>query len=227
MAAYDEIVGLGNHCRVAYNLRRTFGIARAFPFDWWITPAEALTAFLADPSLEKLYDPRRMAPVMREEKIFAIDNVHYGIQLQHEFPRCKNGSVVADWPAHIGQARARTEFLWKRLLATPAERRILFVHWFADAERRMLKRNGRPTVEAIQAGLGRLFPRTPFELLLVDPPEWIEAPGVSSLQVGDRGRGWRGTPELWTRALLGHGITWTGAPSAAPPDPQADQASYA
>lgn len=227
MAAYDEIVGLGNHCRVAYNLRRTFGIARAFPFDWWITPVQSLVAFLEDPSLDKLYDPGRLAPVMREGKIFAVDNIHYGIQLQHEFPRWKNGSVVAGWSEHIDQARERTEFLWNRLLATPPERRILFVRWFAAGERKRLKGDARPTVSAIQAGLARLFPATSFELLLVDPPEWIEAPGVSSLQVGDPGRGWRGTPELWTQALLGHGITWTGAPSTAAPDPQADQRAYA
>ncbi len=230
MAPYDEIISLGNHCRVAYNLRRTFGITRAFPFDWWITPASSLVAFLDDPSLDKLYDPQRLAPVMNGEKIFAIDNLHYGIQLQHEFPRGKGGGLVADWPEHLGAARQRTAYLWDRMVGLMrSDRRILFVRWFADAERRAMKGNGRPTVEAIRAGLQQLATDAAFELLLADPPEWIDAPGVSTLQVNDRGPGWKGSPDLWRERLLGHGIRWTGAPAAmeAAPDPDADREAYA
>ena len=137
MAPYDEIVSLGAHCRVAYNLRRTFGISRAFPFDWWVTPAQALVAFLGDPSFDKLYDELRMAPAMGGDRILAIDNLHYGVQLQHEFPRQRGGALVDDWPAHLGSARERTEFLWDRMVGLMRQgRRMLFVRWFTQAERK-------------------------------------------------------------------------------------------
>ncbi len=226
MTAYDEIVSLGSHCRVAYNLRRTFGIARAFPFDWWITPTDSLVAFLDDPSLDKLYDPGLMAPVMHGEKIFAIDNVHYGIQLQHEFPRWKNGSVVSDWAGHVAEARQRTEFLWNRLVSLAQSERILFVRWFSDTERRALKRQTAPAA-AVREALTRRFPTSQFDLLLINPPVEVEAPGVRSLQIQDRGGGWRGSPQLWTETLLAQGITWTGTPSAETVDPQADHETYA
>ncbi len=83
-------------------------------------------------------------------------------------------------------------------------------------------------MEAIRAGLERLSPGAGFDLLLVDPPDWIEEPGVGSLLIGDRSRGWKGSPELWSERLLAQGIGWTGSSaSEAPPDPDADREAFA
>lgn len=223
--AYDHIVGLGHDCRLAYNLRRTFGFERAFPFDWWVTPLPSLVAFLHDPSIERLYDPARLEPVMIDGAIFAIRNADYDIELHHEFPRDRKSAVVADWREHIGQARARSDYLLSRLLALPEGSRTLFVRSTKKSEGRALGQRFAPLVDEVQSALAGLFPRAEVDLLLIDAPVWIDAPGVKSLWVGDTSKiDWRGIPERWTERLLGAGVAWTGTPSAAapPPDPEVD-----
>ncbi len=228
--AYDEIVSLGLDCRLAFNLRRTFGIARAFPFDWWVTPLPALVAFLQDPSLDKLYDPARLEPVIAKGGLFAIRNAHYDIELHHEFPRGDDGLVAHHWTAHIAKARERSAYLWSRLLGLPEGSRVLFARSFSRAERRALAGRWEPMVEAAQRALAELFPRIAFELLLIDPPDPIRRTGVMSLRINDPNKDdWRGTPGLWTDRLIAAGIAWTGAPD---PDrreltPEQDQAAYA
>ena len=223
---YDHIVGLGYDCRIAYNLRRTFGFERAFPFDWWVTPLPALAAFLREPSIEHLYDPRRLQPFMAKGGIFAIRNVHYGIELHHEFPRGEDGLVTPDWADHIAPAKARTQFLWRRLLALPSGSRALFVRGCGAIERKTLatKEYDR-LVGDVRMGLEAILPGADLELLLINSPVRVDAPGVLSLEIDDQNKDdWRGTPDVWTRALRGAGLAWAGRPVGVPElaNPEAD-----
>lgn len=209
--AYDEIIGLGYDCRLAFNLRRTFGNPRAFPFDWWVTPLPALIAFLQDPSTERLYDPRWLEPDMRNGPIYAIRNRHYDIELHHEFPRTEDGAVVDDWRQHLDQARARTDYLLRRMLEPRPGARILFVRYSKGQERREIGERFQPLAIEIMQTLRALYPDARPELLLIDPPGGVKAEGVSSLWINDPDKSaWRGTPELWTERLLGAGLSWTG-----------------
>jgi hypothetical protein len=222
---YDHIVSLGYDCRLAYNLRRAFGFTRAYPFDWWVTPLPALLAFLDDPSVERLYDPALLEPVMTPKGVWAIRNAHYDIELHHEFPRGEDGMVLADWPDHIDGPRSRTAFLLQRLLALPPGSRLLFV-------RHTKRQEGRALGEAFSGLVGQLRERLEArfpgcELLLIDPPRPIVAAGVGALRVGDASKSpWFGQPELWSEALQKAGLAWNGPPSEAPAPvkPEADHA---
>ncbi len=209
--AYDEIVSLGYDCRLAFNLRRTFGNPRAFPFDWWVTPLPALAAFLREPSVPALYDPAQLLPVTLEGKLYAIRSARYDIELHHEFPRDKEGMVIANWPAHVARAQERTQFLLDRMLAIPAGARILFVRSTKGIERRALGHRFPDLIAEIRQALDALFPGLAAELLLIDPPSVIKADGVTNLWVRDQDKSdWRGTPDLWSAKLLGAGIGWSG-----------------
>jgi len=223
---YDHIVGLGHDCRLAYNLRRTFGFERAFPFDWWVTPLPALAAFLREPSIERLYDPRHLQPFMVEGGIFAIRNVRYDIELHHEFPRGEDALVKPDWAEHIAAAKARTQFLWRRFLTLPTGSDLLFVRAAAPAERKTLGRGDyERLVEEVHLGLEDILPGVDFELLLIDRPSRSKAPGLLNLEINDPNKDdWRGTPQLWTERLLGAGVAFAGSSSRGRelPNPEAD-----
>ncbi|HEX4097022.1 MAG TPA: hypothetical protein VHX64_09850 [Caulobacteraceae bacterium] len=226
--AYDEIVGLGYDCRLAFNLRRTFGNPRAFPFDWWVTPMPAVAAFLNEPSVEALYDPRWLEPDIRRGILYAIRNSRYDIELHHEFPRGADGAVVADWPQHLGQAQARTDYLLRRMLEPAPGARILFVRYIKGQERREIGARFQPLVLEIMGALRALYPHAQPELLLIDPPEGVKAEGIASLWINDRNKSdWQGTPELWTERLRGAGISWSGtaAGTLIEADPLLDQAA--
>lgn len=210
--AYDEIIGLGYDCRLAFNLRRTFGDPRAFPFDWWVTPLPALIAFLNEPSVDALYDPKWLEEDARRGKgIYAIRNSRYDIELHHEFPRGPDGAVVADWRQHLDQARARTDYLLRRMLDPTPGSRILFVRYIKGQERREIGERFQPLAVEIMQALRALCPHALPELLLVDPPQGVKAEGISSLWVNDPNKSdWQGTPELWTERLRSAGISWSG-----------------
>ncbi len=223
--AYDEIVSLGYDCRLAFNLRRTFGNPRAFPLDWWVTPLPALAAFLQEPSVPALYDPAQLMPVTFEGKVYAIRSARYDIELHHEFPRDKQGLVTADWRDHVARAQERTQFLVDRMLTIPAGARILFARSTKGIERRALGDRFPGLMAQVRQSLDGLFPGRAVELLLIDPPSVIEAEGVTSLWVRDREKSdWRGTPDLWSKRLLGAGIGWSGRRSgeSVEPSPEAD-----
>ena len=227
---YDEIVSLGVGCRVTYNLRRTFGIRHAFPFDWWVTPLPALVAFLDDPSLDRLYDPQHLKPVWKDGERFAIRNVHYDIELHHEFPRRPDGFVGEDWLDHLDQPRARTAHVWNRFNALPATaRKVLFVREFIKSDRTRPPGQTTALTAAVMAALERRLPGLDFGLLLIDSPEKVALPKVAHVKIGDRNTDdFRGTPDLWTERLLGTGFSRTDSADRLDTEtlPERDQLAY-
>ncbi len=168
---------------------------------------------------------------MAKGGIFAIRSGPYDIELHHEFPRGDDGLVKPGWADHIPAAKARTQFLWRRLLTLPARSRLLFVRATGAAERKTLKGGEyERLIGDVRLGLEAILPGVDFELLLIDPPARIDASGILNLKVDDTNKDdWRGTPELWTAALGRTGLEWNGRPSQTPDlkSPEADHAFLA
>ena len=79
----DRVISLGTNCEIAFNLRRHFGIERAYPFDWWFTPLDAVASVLAS----------RFAVDIDRDNLQAVGggrsilNRKYRILHHHDFPR--------------------------------------------------------------------------------------------------------------------------------------------
>ncbi len=211
LGAYDHIISLGEDCRVAQSLRSTFAIKAAYPFDWWLSSLPGLVAFLKDPSLDRLYDPALLEPHMEPGGIGFICNRHYGVQLHHEFPRGEDRLVVPDWADHIGRARERTQYLWDRMFGFLGRGTVLFVRWSSTEERQTLAGRYRGLVEEACRALESIFGASTFQLLLINPAEPVDAPGVFSMTIADPNESrWDGSRGLWARRLIEEGLEFTG-----------------
>ncbi|PZW51170.1 putative papain-like cysteine peptidase DUF1796 [Humitalea rosea] len=112
MATTDLIFSLGPNCRNAWNLRHQFKVDRAYPFDWWITPAKSMLSLL---------DRDRSFGVSREDLVISVPgptgNTVYNRRLNllhhHDFARVNNiVEVVTD--AEIEQINAKYTALFAR-----------------------------------------------------------------------------------------------------------------
>jgi hypothetical protein len=81
----DLIFSLGPNCRNTWNLRAHFGFDRAYPFDWWITPAK---------SMLRLLDRSKPFAATREDLVIAKDggmdtvyNRRLNLLHHHDFDR--------------------------------------------------------------------------------------------------------------------------------------------
>jgi tetratricopeptide (TPR) repeat protein len=92
MKKMDFIFSLGPSCRNTWNLRNYFGIERAYPFDWWITPAKSMlrmieSGFHFHVDLADLY----ITPTNEHNTVY---NHKYNIMHHHDFPRRGPKEVV-------------------------------------------------------------------------------------------------------------------------------------
>ncbi len=44
----DLLFSLGPNCKNTWNLRNYFGFERAYPFDWWTTPAKSMLQMIEE-----------------------------------------------------------------------------------------------------------------------------------------------------------------------------------
>lgn len=209
--AYDHIVSLGYDCRLAYNLRETFGPLSKYPFDWWITPLSGLLAFLKRGPDEHVVDPALLAPVYQNGKPAHVRNIRYGIHLVHAFPR-PGGRLSPDWREHLDEVRSKADYLWRRFTNLKSKSgRVLFVRVVHSSDVAAGENVGAQVVELLDV-LERLFPGLDFDLLLIDAPEPVAHPRVINLEIRDEeGGDWRGKPQLWTKRFHKRNISWTGA----------------
>lgn len=106
-----HIVSLGPRCATTYNLRRHYDFASAYPFDWWITPANGLLAFIRRMDVDWIYDPRNLE--LPDGKR-SVRHAPTGILLHHEFPRDAthpDRPVLDDFRDRLDGPRERTQHL--------------------------------------------------------------------------------------------------------------------
>lgn len=242
-------VSLGGNCETAHWLRVHGRHGVRGPFDWLVTPLDALPAVLAD-------DGARLGTV------FALANAGtsvrcraYGLLYHHEFPRGAGDAVVFDADT-LAACRSKMAHKWASLgaaceRAVAAGLPMLFLRlwggtdlaWDRIGSGKAELRAG--DLNALAAALVGRFPGLDFRLLVLLP---VPAPGPSggaSAPAGSldprvavrslaRGcdRAWAVDGATWGRLLaslrfrdppataaLGETLHWSGEPDAAPTPP--------
>jgi len=200
----DHIVSLGTACETAYNLRRHYGFATAYPFDWWISRTAGVARLIRDGAAADLY---RAEDLEAWNGGAAIRNARYDLRLHHEFPRdwrAPGQPVTADWMAHVAAPRQRTERLTRRLFGLgETARSIVFVRMAGPAD------SAQSDIAALLDALQHRFAAVPIGMVFVNlrgpaPADWpVERVAVT------RGGDWRGDPMAWDAALASLGLRLT------------------
>ncbi|UCF51160.1 MAG: hypothetical protein JSV48_16710 [Bradyrhizobium sp.] len=111
----DLVVSLEPSCRMAWNVRRYFGRERAYPFDWWITPARSMLRLLdRTVEFEVSRDDLEITAVNPTGASNTVYNKRLDLLHHHDFERV-DGKVL-DLPAgRIAMINARYRILFARL----------------------------------------------------------------------------------------------------------------
>ncbi len=203
MALFTDVVSLGYRCRTTCRLKQHYGVDRAFPFDWWVTPLKGARHFLQDWDVDTLYDPDALREIYDGDHLVYLEHERYGIKLRHEFPALAGTkSVTPAWREWLHDARARTRHLMDRFeRLNRIGRRVLFVRELEPGEER-IKDRARPLGDLIR----RRMPAAKTSFLLISP-SGVDVAGWTSLKIDDPKRHpWEGDPQLWDAALSSLGF---------------------
>ena len=206
-----HVVPLGLSCRVSYQVRTYFGSMIAYPFDWWLTPIDGLTRYLADPDPDRVFGEGALHEVVADGHVRSIVAPEFGFDLYHEFPRQDVGLptrvVAADWRAHVPKQRAHHARRLQGLLALDRpDRRILFVRDRLDVDGKGTDAADE-SVSSLWNMLSSRWSRAEIQLLLVNVPCDARTldPRVRRADFEDvredTAEGWRGNSAGWTRAF--------------------------
>jgi hypothetical protein len=124
---YDQIISLGDWCAPASNIRRKFGLDRAMPFDWWITPYNALINVLTDDFSELFRRDNLEIITKNGMDRLSVMCGHYGILHHHDFRRNAEQKVELDALNDLQSVVEKYRFIVKRLYETCRNRRVLFL----------------------------------------------------------------------------------------------------
>lgn len=125
-ARYGAVIGLGAACQVAEQCRRHLGKAPGAPFDWLITPFDAVEQVLAD-----------MGARLGQRFVSVRDGTstqcaHYGVLYEHDFQRDEMRRVIFD-ADYVAACQSRMAHKMQKLaeLLTTAEK-VLFIRAYSS-----------------------------------------------------------------------------------------------
>jgi hypothetical protein len=212
----DFIASIGTNCEIAFNIRNTFGIEQAYPFDWWFTPLQSVAAILRGRFELEITDGNLTHTATPE----SVLNRKYGFLHHHDFPRGEAERVAPEWRAHIPNIAAKYRFLANRFMTSgaQADHALLIVN--GDGAHRAYAAP-QPVDESvyaeIMAAAQDLFPRTRVTLAVFNGqseplPGALKAAETDSRIIvaepvkdyGDRqpGRLFANSSRGWSEALL-------------------------
>jgi hypothetical protein len=227
---FTHVVPLGVSCRVTHQVRTYFGVGDAYPFDWWICPADGVARYLERPEPALVYGPGALAEMRGAHgEVETIRSVAYDFRLFHEFPRAAPpaaGGVAPGWEAHTPIAAARHAERLARLLALDRPgNTILFVrhrHGIARED----PADPEPVVERLWRALCTRYRAADIVLALINlglrtsPSRRVVAVDFDD-PPGPPPDEWRGDARAWSAALGSLGFRPCGTPTAVPPVPEA------
>lgn len=121
---YDLIVSIGSNCEVTWNLRNHFGLSDAYPFDWWITPHNALLKLLEN-RLGGLFEASNL--YIPDDKSTVVDR-YYNIMYHHDFSRDENHKIdINAIEPQLAHLKEKYRFLTNRFINNLSNKRVLLV----------------------------------------------------------------------------------------------------
>lgn len=185
---YSKLISLGLDCQPAHYIRTLTKQTEAYPFDWLITPVEALakttlygpeSIFFDRAQFEDLHDKRPAHATIKHKEL--------GIVFFHDFP--VNQSLGA-----FEQVQSKYRHLASRWHNTLNDKNlnILFIRHYATRQHAI----------EIREAILKQYPRLTFHILVVnegesDKENW-GIDGIFNRNVGATGTDWHGDSAGWT-----------------------------
>jgi hypothetical protein len=121
---FDKIISLGCNCELTWNIRDYFGIERAYPFDWWITPFRALWKLLEN-RFHNLFNINNLEV---SPDLLTVKDKYYNLLYHHDFERTEDDKIIAD---NIFQqlplVKQKYDMLIDRFFKDLQKKRVLFI----------------------------------------------------------------------------------------------------
>jgi hypothetical protein len=162
----DRIISLGGKCEVAYQSRRAMSSDRAYPFDWWTTPIEAVPKLLAT-RFEEVFKPENLTKVPSPDRGTVLKSLFGGTTHPHDF-RFDEDIVPYDLETISNDLSPKYAFLSNRMFEDCARGTTLFIRqrvWHDPNEKDALE----PIVAEILDELRKISPSHRLLLLDYDP----------------------------------------------------------
>jgi hypothetical protein len=185
---YSKIVSLGLDCQPAHYIRTLSKQTEAYPFDWLITPVDALVNLIEHGPESLFYDSSQFEDLHEKRPSNAtIKHKRLGVVFFHDFP--PNQGLGAFMQVQSKYRHLATR--WQQTLA-PTNTNVLFIRHYATKDQAM----------AIQQAFKKQYPKLSFDLLVVNEGESDKDPwnltGITNINVAATGGDWHGDVDGWT-----------------------------
>lgn len=199
---YDEVVGLGYSCEIAYQLEHNGIRTLAYPFDWVHTSHEALISFITNKG-KNFFDIDKIhvvEPYPGDPVCLQVVDLVYGIISYHDF---YTSPYMGNYKAIKSKYNRRISRFFDLL---NSKKRVLFVRQGALKEQ----------VEFLDDLIHRHYPRLAYTIIAINnTEEYKENWGLSHVEnfymEGTPGD-WRGNQERWFEILSQFTIKSKNAP---------------
>lgn len=184
---YSKVISLGLDCQPAHYIRTLTKQTEAYPFDWLITPAEAIVKLVELGPESLFYDSTQFEDLHDKRPSHAtIKHKGLGVVFFHDFP--PNQGLGAFTQVQMKYRHLTTR--WHQTLGTRIN--VLFVRHYATKEQAM----------SIQQIIRKQFPGLTFDLLVVnegesDKDDW-KLTGIINKNVNATDKDWHGDVDGWT-----------------------------
>ena len=167
---FDRIISLGCNCEVALNIRDYFGIERAYPFDWWITPFQALWNLL-EGRFHNLFNINNLEV---SSDLLTVRDKYYNLLYHHDFKRTEDDKIIPDnIEQQLPLVKQKYNMLIHRFFNDLHNKRVLFIR-NSDGNIPHLDRDATPmdenTFVQLYELLEKLFPDSAISLLITNCP---------------------------------------------------------
>jgi len=167
---FDKIISLGCNCELTWNIRNHFGIERAYPLDWWITPFQALWKLLEN----RFHDLFNISNLEVSQDLLTVRDTYYNLLYHHDFKRTEDDKIIGDClDQQVPLLKQKYDMLIERFFKDPENKRVLFVR-NRDGNIPHLDRDTTPmdntTFEQLYTLLENLFPHSHISLLITNCP---------------------------------------------------------
>lgn len=201
---YDQVVGLGYSCQVAWQLEANNLRTLASPFDWFHTPFEGLLLFIYSKG-EHFLDLNQiqvLGPYPGDPSKLHVIDLHYNIISYHDFtstPPLENYNEIKT------KYERRTKRFFELLMS---KKKVLFVR----------QESTREQIEFLDYVLHRFYPNLNYTILALNntddyKKDWgLER--VKNFHIPHQHINWQGDYERWKEVLSQFSVQQTARPAS-------------